>query len=119
MENLNFMDFADFAKSLEETHDCSICLESYNLASNNLIQNCCKQFYCKPCYATLNNCPICRKKLKQNKLHQQNQPQQNQPQQNNLINASLYVDYIYLSTEERAQFAQRNHEYLIDQIQFT
>ena len=33
--------------------------------------------------------------------------------------ASLYVDYIYLDTEERRRFAQMSHEYLIDQLQFT
>ena len=43
---------------------------------------------------------------------------------NNLSNAgmvacSLYVDYIYLDTEERRRFAQVAHEYLIEQLQFT
>jgi hypothetical protein len=33
--------------------------------------------------------------------------------------SSLYVDYIYLDTEERRRFAQVAHEYLIDQLQFT
>ena len=31
----------------------------------------------------------------------------------------LYVDYIYLDTEERRRFAQQSHEYLIDQVQYT
>ena len=31
----------------------------------------------------------------------------------------LFVDYIYLDTEERRRFAQMSHEYLIDQLQFT
>ena len=35
------------------------------------------------------------------------------------IEASLYVDYIYLDTDERRQFAQVQHEYLIEQLQFT
>lgn len=35
-----------------------------------------------------------------------------------LVNASLYVDYVYLDTEERRRFAQMSHEYLIDQLQF-
>jgi len=43
---------------------------------------------------------------------------------NNLANlgmvaCSLYVDYIYLDTEERRRFAQVAHEYLIEQLQFT
>lgn len=33
--------------------------------------------------------------------------------------AQLYVDYIYLDTEERRRFAQQSHEYLIDQLQHT
>jgi hypothetical protein len=36
-----------------------------------------------------------------------------------LAGASLYVDYIYLDTEERRRFAQVAHEYLIEQLQFT
>ena len=37
----------------------------------------------------------------------------------NLEAASLYVDYIYLDTDERRRFAQVSHEYLIEQLQFT
>ncbi len=33
--------------------------------------------------------------------------------------AKLYVDYIYLDTEERRRFAQTSHEYLIEQLQYT
>jgi hypothetical protein len=33
--------------------------------------------------------------------------------------ASLWVDYIYLDTDERRRFAQSSHEYLIEQLQFT
>ena len=36
-----------------------------------------------------------------------------------LVSASLYVDYIYLDTDERRRFAQVSHEYLIEQLQFT
>lgn len=36
-----------------------------------------------------------------------------------VLGASLYVDYIYLDTDERRQFAQVQHEYLIEQLQFT
>uniref|UniRef100_A0A6C0H7S5 Major capsid protein N-terminal domain-containing protein n=1 Tax=viral metagenome TaxID=1070528 RepID=A0A6C0H7S5_9ZZZZ len=36
-----------------------------------------------------------------------------------MSNASLYIDYIYLDTDERRQFAQVQHEYLIEQLQFT
>ena len=36
-----------------------------------------------------------------------------------LAAASLYVDYVYLDTEERRRFAQQSHEYLIEQVQYT
>ena len=35
------------------------------------------------------------------------------------INATLYVDYIYMDTDERRRFAQVTHEYLIEQVQFS
>ena len=35
------------------------------------------------------------------------------------LQASLWVDYIYLDTDERRKFAQSSHEYLIEQLQFT
>lgn len=34
------------------------------------------------------------------------------------LNASIYVDYIYLDVEERRRMAQESHEYLIEQVQF-
>ena len=34
------------------------------------------------------------------------------------LDASLWVDYIYLDTDERRRFAQVSHEYLIEQLQF-
>jgi hypothetical protein len=33
-------------------------------------------------------------------------------------NGQLWVDYIYLDTDERRRFAQQSHEYLIEQLQF-
>lgn len=35
------------------------------------------------------------------------------------LSASLFVDYIYLDSDERKRFAQVTHEYLIEQLQFT
>jgi hypothetical protein len=35
------------------------------------------------------------------------------------LEAALWVDYIYLDTDERRRFAQVSHEYLIEQLQFT
>jgi len=37
----------------------------------------------------------------------------------NLAACSLFVDYVYLDSEERKKFAQASHEYLIEQLQFT
>jgi len=36
-----------------------------------------------------------------------------------ISSCKLYVDYIYLDTDERRRFAQVSHEYLIEQVQFT
>lgn len=36
-----------------------------------------------------------------------------------LDDASLFVNYVFLDTEERRRFAQVSHEYLIEQLQFT
>jgi len=36
-----------------------------------------------------------------------------------LSSVSLWVDYVYLDTDERRRFAQVSHEYLIEQVQFT
>jgi hypothetical protein len=35
------------------------------------------------------------------------------------LEADLYINYIFLDTEERRKFAQTSHEYLIEQLQFT
>lgn len=35
-----------------------------------------------------------------------------------LQNAALWIDYVYLDTDERRRFAQMSHEYLIEQLQF-
>ena len=43
----------------------------------------------------------------------------NRVAQTGLAAASLYIDYIYLDTDERRKFAQVSHEYLIDVLQFT
>jgi hypothetical protein len=35
------------------------------------------------------------------------------------VSMSLYIDYVYLDTDERKRFAQSQHELLIEQLQFT
>lgn len=35
------------------------------------------------------------------------------------LDATLFIDYIFLDTDERRRFAQTSHEYLITQVQFT
>jgi hypothetical protein len=39
--------------------------------------------------------------------------------QQSLVAASLYLDFIFLDTDERRKMAQNPHEYLIEQLQFT
>ena len=34
------------------------------------------------------------------------------------VQAAVYIDYVYLDTEERRRMAQQSHEYLIEQTQF-
>ena len=41
------------------------------------------------------------------------------PTSGSLGSTSLWVDYIFLDTDERRRFAQLSHEYLIEQLQFT
>jgi len=41
------------------------------------------------------------------------------PTKVSLTDVSLWVDYIFLDTDERRRFAQLTHEYLIEQLQFT
>jgi hypothetical protein len=36
-----------------------------------------------------------------------------------LKEAAIYIDYIYLDTDERRRFAQDSHEYLIEQLQYS
>lgn len=35
-----------------------------------------------------------------------------------MTNCALWIDYVYLDTDERRRFAQMSHEYLIDQTQY-
>jgi len=42
-----------------------------------------------------------------------------QAYQQSLVAASLYIDYVFLDTDERRKMAQNPHEYLIEQLQFT
>ena len=37
----------------------------------------------------------------------------------NSLDATVWIDYIFLDTDERRRFAQLSHEYLIEQLQFT
>jgi len=46
-------------------------------------------------------------------------PKSTDAYQNSLVAASLYVDYVFLDTDERRRMAQNPHEYLIEQLQFT
>jgi hypothetical protein len=119
--NLEQNDWSEFVQSLEESHECSICLESFNLKSNKIVKSSCNHYYCKSCYDQINICSLCRTNFnKNNQLHnllQHHLQQHNQPNQQNQLNGSLYVDYVYLDANERRRFANQQHEYLINQIQ--
>ena len=52
-------------------------------------------------------------------MQRQQQPEICQGLQLFLVAASLYVDYVFLDTDERRRMAQNPHEYLIEQLQFT
>lgn len=41
------------------------------------------------------------------------------PSTPSLGDTALWIDYVYLDTDERRQFAQVQHEYLIEQLQYT
>ena len=43
----------------------------------------------------------------------------NKEKMNSFDSVKLFVDYVYLDTEERQRFAQTSHEYLIEQLQHT
>jgi hypothetical protein len=90
-------DWSDFALSLEENHECPICLESFNLKSNNLVKSCCNHYYCKPCYNKINICSICRSDLKKNTKKSQQQSNSNaQPNVPNRFtqNEGAYFNYV-------------------------
>ena len=49
----------------------------------------------------------------------ENSQQETSAYNQSLVAASLYVDYVFLDTDERRRMAQNPHEYLIEQLQFT
>ena len=101
--------WSDFANSLKENAnqnhststtniiDCPICLESFNQNSKNLVKSCCGHYYCQPCYDKINICALCRKNFNKNNLPQNNLQHE--------LNSVLYIDYVFLDTEERRRFA--------------
>jgi len=63
----------------------------------------------------IDECLWAMKSLSETSANQQVTAAYNQ----SLVAASLYVDYIFLDTDERRRMAQNPHEYLIEQLQFT
>ena len=47
------------------------------------------------------------------------EPSGNSVQIGDITRVDIWVDYIYLDTDERRKFAQLSHEYLIEQLQYT
>ena len=56
---------------------------------------------------------------KANCIHTEARGGATEPDPNVSFGAQLWVDYIFLDTDERRRFAQLSHEYLIEQLQFT
>ncbi len=66
-----------------------------------------------------NNDALCKKLTYEALKNDNTNPVENILEPIFAITASLWVDYIYLDTDERRRFAQVSHEYLIEQIQHT
>ena len=70
----------------------------------------------------LDKCAQASKDIAGNGLGSRGSTDNNVSLKNNMLSlqdTSLWVDYIYLDTDERRRFAQVSHEYLIEQLQFT
>ena len=123
-------------------NECGVCLDKKYLCKTNCN---CYHYFCLECIVRVNKCPFCRKDfilpklfkdLKKYFLEKDNErlneiknlfdilpnyiePIHNIEQNGNLQSTNLFIDYIYLDTEERRRFAEFPHEYLIDQLNFT
>lgn len=120
-------------------NECGVCLDKKYLSKTN-----CNHHFCISCIVKVSKCPLCRtnfifpklfKELKINFIKQENKklleiknlfdilPNYIEQNNNNNIeyrftnsnsNSNLFVDYVYLDSEERRRFAQTSHEYLIN-----
>lgn len=85
---------------------CYICMDKYNDDSLICDFNC-NHKICNECNQNMKNnnsnkCPFCRSQRKETtKLDNNNE---------------LFVDYVYLDSNERRRFSNVGHEYLIDQL---
>ena len=61
-------DWTDFVQYLEKDHECSICLEYFNLKSNKLTKSYCNHYYCKPCYNKISICSTCKSDIRKNNI---------------------------------------------------
>jgi hypothetical protein len=107
----------------------------------------CNHNFCICCIVRVKKCPLCRTEFIFPKLFKDleiffikkekkklsniknlfdilpNYIDQEQPNHiqnhNNLQQSNLYMDYVYLDSQERRLLAQSSHEYLIDQLDLT
>ena len=118
--------------------ECGVCLDKKYLSKTN-----CNHHLCISCITRVTKCPFCRKDfilpklfkdLKKYFIEKENKklikiknifdllPNYIEPVQNIILNnnnnnnntTNLYVDYVYLDTQERRIFQQATHEYLIN-----
>lgn len=122
-------------------NECGVCLDIKYLSKTN-----CNHHFCIRCITKVTKCPFCRKDfilpklftdLKKYFLEKENKklleiknifdvlPNYVEPIQNiTLINnniqytTNLFVDCIFLDSQERMRFQQNTHEYLINQVDF-
>lgn len=120
-------------------NECGVCFNTKYLSKTN-----CNHYFCICCIARVNKCPFCRKDfilqklfkdLKKYFLEKENKKlleiknifdllpnyaesfeffENNNFSHTNTTN--LFVDYIFLDSQERRIFQRNTHEYLIDEV---
>ena len=117
-------------------NDCGVCFDIKYLSKTN-----CNHHLCIECITRIKKCPFCRtdfilpklfEELKKYFIKLENKklskittlfnilPNYIEPNNDyNIQSTNLFIDYIYLDSQERRTFQQNTHEYLIDQLDFT
>lgn len=120
-------------KNLFNYNECAVCLDEKFLYKTS-----CNHYFCIGCIVKISKCPLCRSNFILPRLHNDlnkyfinlNEKKLNEiknlfdilPNYVDLdvninisnIRATIFVDYIYLSSEERRLFSQNAYEYIIN-----